>query len=29
MEEEKKVNEVETSILENPLNNEKIDITGD
>ncbi len=29
MEEDKKVNEVETSILENPLNNTKIDITGD
>lgn len=29
MEEDKKVNDVETSILENPLNNTKIDITGD
>lgn len=29
MEEDKKVNEVETSILENPLDNTKIDITGD
>lgn len=29
MEEDKKVNEVETSILENPLNNTKIDITSD